>query len=188
MEYMTPILTTQRLILRPLSVEDAHEMFHNWASDTKVTKYLTWTAYQYEHEVKERLRLRKKRYQNKEILDWGLVVKETNTLIGTITVVEYDENIGTMEIGYAIGRPWWHKGYTSEAFSRVITYLFEHYPWLNRIEASHDVNNPNSGKVMQKCGLQFEGILRQKGKNNCGIVDIAMYAILRKDYLSQNTP
>ena len=42
-------------------------MFHNWASDAKVTKYLTWAAYQYEHEVKERLRFREKRYQNKEM-------------------------------------------------------------------------------------------------------------------------
>ena len=72
MEYITPILTTQRLILRPLGVEDAHEMFHHWAGDNKVTKYLTWAAYQYEHEVKERLRFREKRYQNKKYWtgDW----------------------------------------------------------------------------------------------------------------------
>ena len=72
MEYITPTLTTQRLILRPLGVEDAHEMFHHWAGDNKVTKYLTWAAYQYEHEVKERLRFREKRYQNKKYWtgDW----------------------------------------------------------------------------------------------------------------------
>ena len=188
MEYITPILTTQRLILRPLSVEDTQEMFHHWAGDNKVTRYLTWPSHPDEEATKNFLLFRNKQYLNNEVLDWGIVLKNEDTLIGTITVVATDEDTRTMEIGYVIGQSWWHQGYTSEAFSRVITYLFEHYPWLNRIEASHDVNNPNSGKVMQKCGLQFEGILRQKGKNNCGIVDIAMYAILRKDYLPQNTP
>ena len=72
MEYITPILTTQRLILRPLSVEDTQEMFHNWPSDAKVTKYLTWAAYQYEHEVKERLRFQENATKTKKYWtgDW----------------------------------------------------------------------------------------------------------------------
>ncbi|MDO4455346.1 MAG: GNAT family protein, partial [Ligilactobacillus agilis] len=67
-------------------------------------------------------------------------------------------------------------------FVKVIEYLFNNFLWLNRIEATHDTQNPNSGKVMQKYGLQFEGVLRQRGKNNQGLVDIAMYSILRADY------
>lgn len=182
MKYLTPILDTNRLRLRPLSVDDASEMFHNWASNPQVTKYLTWPAHSDESLTRESLLVREKQYQNKEILDWGIVVKETNTLIGTITVVECYESQCTMEIGYVIGEPWWHRGYTSEAFVKVIEYLFNNFSWLNRIEATHDVQNPNSGKVMQKCGLQFEGVLRQRGKNNQGLVDTAMYSILRADY------
>ena len=136
-----------------------------------------------EHEVKERLLFREKRYQNKEILDWGLVVKETNTLIGTITVVEYDENIGTMEIGYAIGRPWWHKGYTSEAFAAIIPFFFNEVK-VGRIESQHDPNNPNSGKVMQKCGLKYEGTLRKADWSNKGIVDACIYGLLAEDYFN----
>lgn len=69
----------------------------------------------------------------------------------------------------------------TEAFKEVIRFLFEEVG-VNRICATHDVNNPHSGDVMKKCGLKFEGILRDGGKNNQGIIDIATYAILKKDY------
>lgn len=164
MDYITETLETKRLILRPLSVNDATEMFNNWASDPQVTKYLTQFAHNNKAITKKRLLIHEKNYQAKKILDWGIVVKDTNTLINTITVVEANEDKCSMEIGYVIGRNWWRKGYTSEALDKVIEHLFTNYPWLIRIEATHNIQNPNSGKVTQKCGLQFEGILRQKGK------------------------
>ncbi|MBQ8135717.1 MAG: GNAT family N-acetyltransferase, partial [Clostridia bacterium] len=64
---------------------------------------------------------------------------------------------------------------------RVIEYLF-HEAGFNRIESTHDVNNPNSGKVMAKCGLQYEGTLRQAGVSNQGIIDHVVRAILKEDY------
>lgn len=182
MTYITPRLTTKRLLLRPLAITDASAMFHNWANDPQVTKYLTWPPHTNESTTKDQLVLRETKYKNKEILDWGIVVKETNELIGTITVVKDHPEYQTMEIGYVIGRKWWHQGYTTEAFKQIIQYLFATYSWLNRIEATHDIENPNSGKVMQKCGLQFEGILRQRRKNNRGLINSAMYAILREDF------
>jgi len=60
-------------------------------------------------------------------------------------------------------------------------YLFEEVG-MNRIEAAHDVHNPASGRVMQKAGMVFEGIHRQASKNNTGVCDIAIYAILAKDH------
>ena len=69
----------------------------------------------------------------------------------------------------------------TEAFREVIRFLFGEVG-VNRIEARHDVNNPHSGDVMKKCGLKFEGTRRQGGKNNQGIVDLSVYAILREDY------
>lgn len=52
----------------------------------------------------------------------------------------------------------------------------------NRVESRHDSNNPNSGKVMAKCGMKLEGILRQADRNNQGICDCCMYGILAQDY------
>jgi len=54
---------------------------------------------------------------------------------------------------------------------------------VNRIEAGFDANNPNSGRVMEKVGMQKEGILRQAGRNNQGLFDLVFYGILREDWL-----
>ena len=50
-----------------------------------------------------------------------------------------------------------------------------------RIEARHDPCNPNSGAVMRKCGMQYEGTLRQADWNNQGIVDVSIYSIVSTD-------
>ena len=109
-----------------------------------------------------------------------IVLKELGEPIGSISVVNHRDDIAEAEIGYCIGRPWWRKGITSEALAAVMEYLFDEVG-MNRIEAKHDVNNPNSGNVMKKCSMVFEGISRSGDRNNQGICDTATYAILRTD-------
>ena len=67
------------------------------------------------------------------------------------------------------------------AFKAIIPFFFEEVG-VNRIESQHDPNNPNSGKVMQKCGLKYEGTLRQADWNNKGIVDACMYSLLKSEW------
>ena len=88
-----------------------------------------------------------------------------------------DEAVGKAHIGYCIGKPWWHKGIMSEALGAVIDFLFDEVG-VNRVESRHDPRNPNSGAVMKKCGMKFEGTLRQSDRNNQGICDACYYAIL----------
>ena len=52
---------------------------------------------------------------------------------------------------------------------------------VNRIEAQHELDNPASGRVMEKCGMRKEGVLRQRLYNKGQFVDVALYAILRDD-------
>jgi ribosomal-protein-alanine N-acetyltransferase len=91
-----------------------------------------------------------------------------------------------VHIGYALGRPWWNRGIMSEAFSKIIAFFFEEVK-VNRIESQHDPNNPASGRVMVKCGLQYEGTLRQADFSNQGIVDAAMYSLLAQEYFRTQT-
>ena len=158
----TVTLETPRLILRRLTLADAEPMYRNWASDPGVTKFLTWPTHSSVEVTKQILALWASHYEELNYYQWGIVVKDENALIG------------------CIGRNWWHKGYTSEALGAVIDFLFDEVG-LNRIAACHDVNNPHSGGVMKKCGMQFEGIMREGAKNNGGLCDIANYAILKKD-------
>ena len=79
---------------------------------------------------------------------------------------------------------YWGRGLMAEAFREVIRFLFTEVG-LNRIESNHDVNNPASGRVMEKCGLRYEGTHLQDSRNNQGICDSVHRAILREDYLNQ---
>ena len=112
--------------------------------------------------------------------------KSFGEVIGTISVVELDERVEKVQIGYCIGRKWWSQGYTTEAFAAIISFLFEEVG-VNRIEAMYDLRNPGSGKVMEKCGLQYEGTLRQAGWSNSGIGDMAMHSILASEYFKKHS-
>ena len=84
------------------------------------------------------------------------------------------------EIGYCMGRRWWHRGIMSEALGAVIDFLFQQVG-VERIVARHDVNNPHSGGVMRKCGMVFDGVREKAGKNNQGVVDMACYTLKAND-------
>lgn len=101
--------------------------------------------------------------------------------VGSIGMAAVDEDTRMIAIGYCIGKKYWHQGITSEALKAVIDFLFQNTNY-NRIEARHDVLNPHSGMVMKKCGMQYEGTLREVSRGNDGLSDCRYYAILRKDY------
>jgi ribosomal-protein-alanine N-acetyltransferase len=89
-----------------------------------------------------------------------------------------------VHIGYCIGKKYWNQGITSEALNRIIKFFFEEVG-VNRIESRHDPNNPNSGKVMKKCGMKYEGTIRQADINNQGICDYSEYGILAEEYYNK---
>lgn len=177
----TLIIETERLILRRFTPSDAEAGYRNWMSSENVTKYLTWSTHTSPDVSAEIVKSWAESYNDPTFYLWAIVLKEINEPIGSISCVDMNEKVGEIEIGYCIGESWWHKGYVSEAFSAVIAFMFDEVKAL-RVEARHDPNNPNSGKVMQKCGLTYEGTIRQTDMNNQGIVDSAVYGILKDEY------
>ncbi|MBQ7505777.1 MAG: GNAT family N-acetyltransferase [Lachnospiraceae bacterium] len=176
----TQKIETHRLILRRFKTEDAEDMFHNWASDPEVTRFLTWPPHESIEASKDLLKIWVDSYEDSGFFNWAIEYRETEQVVGSISVVRLNENIDAADIGYCMSRALWGKGLMPEALTAVITYLFD-AAGLNRVAACHDVNNPKSGRVMEKAGMQKEGILRAAGKNNQGICDEVWYAILRKD-------
>ena len=155
-------------------------MYRNWASDPVVTKYLTWPAHD-SLETSEAVIVRWiSDYSRTDTYQWAIELKTLTQPIGSISVVACKEIVRQAEIGYCIGRPWWGQGLTAEAAGAVIRYLAREVGF-HRICADHDVENPNSGRVMQKLGMTREGILRAAGRNNRGIVDIVQYSILAEE-------
>lgn len=176
----TQRIETARLVLRPFILADGEPMYRNWGSDSEVTTYLTWPTHTSVAISQQVLAEWVKNYQNADYYQWAIALKgdEMNP-IGSIGANYWDETIQMAHIGYCMGKDWWHRGYTSEALQAIIDYLLE--IGMNRIEAKHDRNNPNSGAVMKKCGMQFEGTLRQAGLNNQGICDMSYYSVLATD-------
>lgn len=177
----TVTLETERLILRKFTKDDAEAVFRNWASDDEVTKYLTWPTHKSVENSTGYIDFCLGTYEADNSYQWGIVLKETGELFGNISAVKVEEEIDAVELGYVSGRRFWGHGYMPEAVKAVIAFFFEEVG-ANRIYAEHDINNPNSGKVMRKAGMKYEGTLRQAGRNNQGIVDCAINSIIRSEY------
>ncbi len=173
-------LETDRLILRRFQESDAPAFFRNVNSDPRVNTYLTWKLHERLADTEALLAEFISRYESDKRYCWAIVLRETGELIGTIAAPTVKELTETVEVTYAIGSAWWSKGYAPEALKAVMDFLFNRVG-VNRIEAGYDINNPNSGRVMEKAGMRKEGILRQAGRNNQGLFDLVFYAKLKQD-------
>lgn len=177
----TQRIETDRLILRRYVIEDADAMYKNWASDSEVTKFLTWQPHSSVDVSRGIIENWLKEYSDEKYYQWAIVLKDNgNEPIGDISVGQMNEDISMVHIGYCLGRAWWRRGIMSEALKAVMDFMFDTVE-VNRVEARHDPRNPNSGKVMQKCGMKYEGTLRSADRNNQGICDACYYALLRSE-------
>ncbi len=176
----TKTIETERLILRKFRIEDAEEMYENWASDPEVTRFLTWPAHANVEVTKRVIMDWLSRYEDGGYFNWVMELKENGSVIGNISVVKLKENIEAADMGYCMSRAYWGKGLMPEALKAVMDFLFDEVG-LNRVASCHDVNNPKSGRVMEKAGMKKEGIFRAAGKNNQGICDEVWRAMLKSD-------
>ena len=175
-------IETERLLLRRFTESDNLSVYNNWTSDEKVTEFLRWPTHN-SIDITNNISIERiDNYKKKDFYQWAIVLKEYgNEPIGTISIVDKNERLDIVHIGYCIGSKWWNQGITTEAFLGIIPFLFNEVK-VNRIESQHDPNNPSSGKVMIKCGLTYEGTLRKADFSNKGIVDASIYSLLASEY------
>ncbi|MGI6669711.1 MAG: GNAT family N-acetyltransferase [Acetivibrionales bacterium] len=181
----TPRLETERLVLRKLKPQDENDIFE-YASDDEVTRFLTWPSHKSVENSRSFISFTLGRYEKDEAGEWGIVLKETGKLIGSIGVVSCDMNNRRAEIGYVLSRNYWGRGIMPEAVSRVVKFAFEEMK-LNRIECCHFLLNEKSGRVMQKVGMSFEGVAREKIFAKNRYWDVKQYAILRSDWIKRQS-
>lgn len=174
-------IETARLTLRRFTIEDVVSVHCNWCSDPRVTRFLTWQAHEDLRETLNMVATWVESYDKLDYYQWAIVPKDFGEVVGSISVVEIKEQTDTVHIGYCIGAPWWGKGIATEALAGILPFLFEEVE-VKRVDSRHDPENIGSGKVMEKCGLRYEGTLRQWDWNNRGIVDAAYYSLLEGEY------
>jgi [ribosomal protein S5]-alanine N-acetyltransferase len=175
-----PTIETDRLLLRKITLNDANDMFE-YASDPQVSEYTMWSTHSSIEDTKYFLKSLLKMYKRRELVDWGIVHKAENKFIGTCGFVEWRMTHSRAEIGYTLSRKYWGEGYMTEAVNAVIDFGFREM-LLNKIQARCEVNNIASARVMEKAGMQLEGILRQQIFVKGRYWDLKTYSILKEEF------
>ena len=151
----TPILETERMILRPVRMEDAEDIYERWTSDDRVSKYVRWSTHKSVLDTKEWLKEEVAGIDGDKSYQWGFTLKDTGYLFGSGGIfINKDKNV--YELGYNIMHDFWGQGYTTEAVKEIINFAFKELG-ITELVACHAVDNPASGAVMMKCGFVYEG-------------------------------
>lgn len=171
------MIQTDKIILRKFRINDADKMFENWASDSEVTKFLTWNPHTSVEESEKII----KQWINDDKNVYFAICNANDENIGCISASLTNENPKTYSIGYCLAHDYWSLGIMTESLKMMLKYLFEEKTAV-RVEARHDVRNLASGKVMKKANMKYEGCLRKSAINNQGIVDSFVYSMVDDEY------
>lgn len=150
----TPILETERLILRPVKEDDVTAIFDCWMQDEDVSRYMCWKASFDINEAKEFVSFELGNLENDEWNRFIIELKESGEVIGTCLIFYNDEE-DNWDISYNLGKKYWGNGYTSEAMKKVMDYAID-VLGIKECIAVHAVENPASGRVIEKLGFQYE--------------------------------
>lgn len=172
----TKFIETDRLILRKITMNDSHDLFINWGSDIKTNEFLTFNCHNNEETTKKMISYWLKKYENNGF-EWCIELKSNKEIIGIISA-DNSYKYNTLEIGYSISSKYWNNGYTTEAVTSIINYLFDECNY-NIIEAIIPSDNIGSIKVAEKCGMKIEATLKNRYKNKISgrINDLLIYSI-----------
>ncbi len=154
-----PILLTERLTLRKLSVADSRDMYE-YSRRSIVTKYLLWHEHESESQTYNFLSDVSDWYKRGAYSDWAVTLSNSGKMIGTCGFTSFDFEHGRAEIGYVLNPDFWGQGIATEAVGAVTEFAFKELD-ANRVEIHFIEGNNASLRVAEKCGMTFEGYLKQ---------------------------
>ena len=170
------ILHTERLRLRPLREDDAQAMYDNWTCDERVARYCRWHPHRDVEGTKQLLKMYLDEAAGGFDFRWGIELRETGDLIGVIDVVGISDDGKTATIGYVLAHAHWNRGYVTEALRRVLSVLLA--SGFTTVKAEHHIDNPASGRVMEKCGMTYIDNACVPGKfGSDELVEVKQYEI-----------
>lgn len=168
-------IETERLYLRPITMADATDLYE-YLRDEITVKFITIHAAKSVPDVIENGI--KSYFMMDPLGKWG--IEYAGKLIGTIDLRVDEANLAA-EIGYVLNPAYWGQGIMPEAAGAVLEIGFDELH-LVRIHAEHDVRNPKSGRVMNKIGMQREGVALKSAIIKDEVVDMVQYAITNDMY------
>jgi ribosomal-protein-alanine N-acetyltransferase len=181
---MIELLETARLRLRPFQLDDASALFA-YACDPEIARLGMWSPLTTLEECHEEIVEMIEGYRRGGQWSWAIEIKEDQTMIGRCDLLKYRQQHRNAEIGYALARHAWGKGYATEAIHALIRFAFSQLA-LHRLEALVFPFNMASLRVLEKVGMQREGIKRQAYFLETHFVDLFSYGLLAEDYQGGN--
>ena len=175
-----PTVTADRVSLRPITERDLASLFDIF-SNPEVMRYWSSPPLKDLEEARELLGDIHDKFQRRLYFQWGIARRIDDTLIGTSTLFHVEANNHRAEIGYALGRAHWGKGYMQEALTALLGYAFGELK-LERIEADVDPRNEASIRTLERLGFIKEGYLRERWKVNGEVQDALFYGLLRREW------
>ena len=167
----TPELETERLILRRFTDKDLEALFDIYR-DEEVNTYLPWFPLKSMEEARAFFEERyEKEYKKSRAYRYAVCLKSDNIPIGYVNVSTDDSH----DLGYGLMKEFWHKGIITEACEAVLEQINK--DGLLYITATHDVNNPRSGHVMKKLGMQYKHSYKEQWQPKDILVTFRMYQL-----------
>ena len=169
------VIETDRLALRFLKESDRHAIFVSINNDKDVLQYFLDNYL--EDESFMTLDKRIKFCLENERYFFAIELKKTHEVIGMILQCSTpDRYFNSSEIGYAIGKKYWNNGYATEAMRAMIDFVFS--LGVNKVIASHIVENVASKRVIEKCDMLYEGRRKQDIYYHEQYYDVDYYYLL----------
>ena len=178
-----PIINTPRTVLRWISEHDIDSLYEIF-SDPQVMRYWSTAPLSNREAAADLQREIAAGNESEKMFKWGLALRNSNTLVGTTTLFNLNLDNGRAELGYALGRGYWGKGYMNEALKALVSHSFE-VMGLRRLEADVDPRNAASIHTLERLGFQREGFLRERWCVNGEIQDALFYGLLRHEWLKE---
>ncbi len=180
-----PEIKTERLLLRGFQPADASEI-QALAGAFEVAEMTLNIPHPYLDGMAETwMESHQKDFESGEGVVFAMIEMQSGSLVGAVGLT-VTKRFNRADLGYWVGAPFWGKGYATEASNAVLKYGFEEMH-LNKIHASHMTRNPASGRVMQKIGMEQEGVLKQHALKWDQFIDLAVYGILSSTWLKVKT-
>jgi RimJ/RimL family protein N-acetyltransferase len=175
-----PVLKTRRLLLRPFTTGDGPEV-RRLAGDRAIADNTLNIPHPYEEGMAEDwIATHRDDYRRGTGVVFALTLRSDGSLVGAISLMDISAG-HRAELGYWIGRPFWGRGYCTEAARAVLDYAFGELG-LERVHASYFQGNESSGRVMRKLGMSYEGCRRRHVRKGRRLIDLELYGILREDW------
>lgn len=167
----TPPLTTPRLLLRRFTPDDTPAMWE-LLQDEEVNTFLPWFPVKTLEEARQHLQERYlSQYSRAQSYHYAVCLRETGQLIGYANVSDTEAR----DLGYGFRKEFWHQGFATEAARAVVEQLRQ--DGVPYITATHDVNNPHSGGVMRKLGMQYQYSYEEQWQPKNILVTFRMYQL-----------